>query len=293
MRSHVLAPSPSVSKRRHTVEDRNGGPAKVSKNQLSDVASNLLQHEETSLSEANAEKISSEPNANAAASKNALDLVRSDSIVDAIKDLSGYQLWMSLKRGIRDKWFGPNPKRIPVADESNSTGRNNRLKILKVLNFVEEQVMTADETETWLKCKVPKREDPEFSSWEANLGTFAIRVEKRAIEKLLELERSCGIIVKKGTNLVSGIAKRIDDLEKAQKAKIASSKAPQQDVPSTLASESSSSSIELPPLPPSIVNFSVSRSSTSSSSISASSSMFAPKPSVKKPQKKANTKKPS
>ncbi len=120
---------------------------------------------------------------------------------------------MCLKRGIRERWFGPNSKEIPI-DKTTSSGRNNKSKILRVLKFVKERVMTADEIEIWLNKKIPSREDPVFASWEASLGTFAISAEKRSMQKLLALEKERGLVVKKGTNLVSGISKRIEDIEK-------------------------------------------------------------------------------
>jgi hypothetical protein len=295
MRSHVLAPSPSLSKRKHNCDDMeaNLNPNKVSKQQLSDVASALVLDKEDNDSP---QEPSSE---HTVPKKNAFDILKHDRVVEKVKDLKGFELFVCLKRAIRERWFVKNSD-IPIENSESSTGRNNKAKIIRVLEFVQAKVMEKDEIDSWLIQKVPRREDPEFSSWEARLGTFVMKTEKKTIEKLVTLEKERGIFVKKGTNKVSGISKRIDEMEKTPVLEKKQAVSSLEIVPSTQASQSSTSS--LPPLPPSITEFSVSHPSSSSSSSASSfipdpafnqfpSNFFAPKPSLQ--FSKRGPKKPS
>ncbi len=72
--------------------------------------------------------------------KSAFNLLKPDRVVESVKDLSGFELSMCLKRGIRERWFGPNPKEIPI-EKMTSNGRNNKAKILRTLKFVKDKVI--------------------------------------------------------------------------------------------------------------------------------------------------------
>jgi hypothetical protein len=131
-------------------------------------------------------------------------------------ELSGLELFECLKRAIKHRWF--LSRNVPVKADD----RKVRHKILKVLDFVRNEVITEDELNVWVKAVPPQRSDASFSEWEQNFLKFCKELEKRAFQILQDQESTSGIppVKKKGTNSkVSFICSRLEGLQK-KKSKV-------------------------------------------------------------------------
>ena len=199
----LLLSNSSPSAKRKIQEASDESPCKYARNLSLD-----LEQVDQEMLLLNQESIQTEP---LQEPKNALQFLK--PFAEVLKELKGLELSVCLKRAVKERWFVS--EQIPV--EAGSTGRNIKAKVLCVLRFTSEHVLSAEEKEEWVRKNSPKREDPNFAIWEANLGSFAMDVEKRLIQKLSELEKQKGIVVKKGKKMVSGISKRIEDLSKVKK----------------------------------------------------------------------------
>jgi hypothetical protein len=170
----LLLSNSSPSAKRKIQEASDESPCKYARNRSLD-----LDDQEMLL--LNQESIQTEP---LQEPKNALQFLK--PFAEVLKELKGLELSVCLKRAVKERWF--QSEQIPV--EAGSTGRNIKAKVLCVLRFTSEHVLSAEEKEEWMRKNNPKREDPNFAIWEANLGSFAMDVEKRLIQKLSDLKKT-------------------------------------------------------------------------------------------------------
>jgi hypothetical protein len=127
---------------------------------------------------------------------------------ESFVELAGFELLDCLKKAMKHRWLVT--RAVPVKQDQRQT----KSKIMKVIDFVADFVLTEEEIKKWARGFPPKRVEPGFVKWEQDLHDFCKDVERRTMASVEAEERTVGLNIKKGSNKISGICKRLEDIEK-------------------------------------------------------------------------------